>query len=131
MVAVIPLIPTASQTLQVALNQQNCTINVYQKTTGLFVDVLLNGSLVIGGVICHDRNLIVRDTYLGFIGDLAFIDTQGTDDPVYTDLGTRWVLDYLTPTDLVTPAVTVPYWVPMQIPAGDILPGMPLNITIT
>jgi hypothetical protein len=131
MVAVIPLIATPSQTLAVLLNQQSCSINVYQKSTGLFVDLTLNGNLLIGGVVCHDRTLIVRDTYLGFVGDLAFIDTQGTDDPSYTNLGTRWVLDYLTPTDIATPSVSVPYWVPRQNFGNNTPPGMPLSVTIT
>ena len=46
------------------------------------------------------RNRIVRDTYLGFLGDLAFFDLQGEDDPYYTGLGDRWVLGYLTTADL-------------------------------
>jgi hypothetical protein len=39
----------------------------------------------------------VRDLYLGFSGDLFFADTQGTNDPYYTDLGTRYLLVYVTP----------------------------------
>lgn len=47
-------------------------------------------------------NLIVRSAYLGFIGDLAFIDTQGTSDPIYAGLGTRFQLVYLFPVDVAT-----------------------------
>jgi hypothetical protein len=43
---------------------------------------------------------MVRETYLGFIGDLSFTDTQGTSDPVYTGLGSRFVLLYLEASDL-------------------------------
>jgi hypothetical protein len=39
---------------------------------------------------------------VGFIGDLIFIDTQGTSDPNYTGLGSRFLLAYLSPTDLAT-----------------------------
>ena len=49
---------------------------------------------------CEDRNRIVRDLYLGFVGDLCFMDTQGTTDPVSPGLGLRYVLVYLDAFDL-------------------------------
>ncbi len=75
-------------------------LNVYQFAYGLFVDVYLGPTLVIGGVICENRNRIVRSAYLGFVGDLAFVDSQGSEDPVYTGLGGRWQLVYLEEADL-------------------------------
>ena len=99
---IVPLIPTPSQTLTIQLSNQPCTISVRQLSTGLFVDLYVNDKPIITSVIGQDRNRIVRDLYLGFIGDLAFFDTQGTDDPVWTGLGTRWILGYLTGTDLTS-----------------------------
>jgi hypothetical protein len=64
----------------------------------LFIDVGINGKLIIGGVIAHDRCKIVRDPYLGFIGDLAFWDSQGTQDPDWTGLNSRYYLGYFYPT---------------------------------
>ncbi len=92
---IIPVQAVPSQTLTVQLAGQRTRINIYTKTTGMFVDVYVNDVLIIGGVIAQDRNVIVRDAYLGFIGDLGFYDTQGTDDPVYTGLGARWQFAYL------------------------------------
>jgi len=97
---VVQLQSVPSQTIQIQLGGQNCAINVYQLSTGLFVDLYVAGVLIIGGVIGQDRNRIVRDLYLGFVGDLSFIDTQGTDDPSYTGLGARWQLCYLDTFDL-------------------------------
>ena len=97
---IIPLQPTASQTVSVQLAGQNCQINIYQKSTGLYCDLYVNGVLIIGGVICQNRNRIVRDLYLGFIGDLIFIDTQSNTDPVYSGLGAQYVLAYLELKDL-------------------------------
>ena len=97
---VVPLQPVPSQTVSVNLNNQACTINVYQKAFGMFCDLLVNDTLIIGGVICENANVIVRDAYLGFVGDIAFFDTQGTSDPSYTGLGSRWILVYLAPADL-------------------------------
>lgn len=92
---VVPLAAVPSQTLSVLLAQQSCRINVYAKTTGLFLDLYVNDGLIIGGVICQNTVLIVRDQYFGFAGDLAFFDLQGSTDPVYTGLGTRYILGYI------------------------------------
>lgn len=97
---VVPLQPTASQSVTVTLNNQACTINVRQTSTGLYLDLYVNNELIIGGVLCENLNVIVRDAYLGFIGDLAFYDTQGDTAPVYTGLGSRYVLEYFAPSEL-------------------------------
>jgi hypothetical protein len=97
---VIPLQPLPNQTLQVQVADQACTLNVYQQAYGLYVDVLLDGAVVIAGVIAENLNRIVRNAYLGLDGDFCFLDTQGSDDPIYTGLGTRWQLLYLAEADL-------------------------------
>lgn len=105
---VIPLTEAPAQTLNANLGGQSCTIRVYTKSVNvpyqppgtiptdppayqnvgpLFLDLsvvpFLGGDLapVVRGVICHHACRIVRDEYLGFTGDLAFYDLQGTDDP--------------------------------------------------
>lgn len=97
---IIPLQPVPSQKISVVLANQNCQITIYTLTTGLFVDLYVNNALIIGGVICQNLNRIVRSVYLGFIGDLGFIDNQGADDPVYTGLGSRFSFAYLEDVDL-------------------------------
>ena len=98
---IVPLQPLPSQTVNALLNNQATTLNVYQKNAlGLYVDVLLNNALIIGGVIALNLNVIIRNAYLGYVGDFAFIDTQGATDPVYTGLGSRYVLGYFAPSEL-------------------------------
>lgn len=94
---VVPLQAVSSQTLSVTLSGQACKINVYQKSTGLYVDLYVNDKLIVGGVIGLNGVPIVGDTYFGFTGDLGFIDTQGTDDPDSSGLGSRWLLVYAQP----------------------------------
>jgi hypothetical protein len=94
---IIPLQAVPNQTVNVSLGKQACSLHVYQKAFGLFMDVYANGSLIIGGVICENANRIVRDAYLGFVGDLAFWDLQGASDPDYTGLGGRFLLFYNGP----------------------------------
>lgn len=95
----IPLQPIPNQTLNVGLGGQNCKLNVFQKGVHLFMDVYVNNGLIVAGALCLDRNRIVRSAYLGFISDLIFVDTQGTSDPDYTGLGSRYQLLYLEATD--------------------------------
>jgi hypothetical protein len=93
----VPVLAVPSQTLTITLGGQACTIAIYQKSTGLFLDLAVSNTPIISGVLCLHTVLIVRDAYLGFIGDLAFLDQQAADDPVYTGLGSRWVLGYMQP----------------------------------
>ena len=93
----ISLSARPSQVLACSLAGQRCGIDLRQKTTGLFLSLYVNDALVVGGVVCVNGELIVRDAYLGFAGDLVFYDMQGADDPFYTGLGTRWILAYIEP----------------------------------
>lgn len=97
---VIPTLVLPNQQIQSQINGQATTLNVYQLAYGLFMDVYVNSTLIIAGVICQNLNRIVRDTYLGFLGDFVWVDLEGSDDPVYTGLGTRFQLVYLTPDEL-------------------------------
>jgi hypothetical protein len=99
----IPLQPVPSQTLNVSLASQACQIAVYQKTTGLYLDLSVAQRPIISCVLCRNRVLLVRQAYLGFLGDLSFIDTQGNADPVYSGLGTRYLLSYLVPSETGSP----------------------------
>ena len=98
---IVPLTATPAQTVAVSLAGQACQLNVYQKRTGLYFDIFLAGDLVLAGVLCLQANLLVRSLYLGFLGDLAFFDVSGADeDPVYSGLGSQWVLVYLSPSEV-------------------------------
>lgn len=92
---VVPLLATPSQILQSSLGGQAVKLAIYQKLLGMYMDVYVDDALIIGGVLCENENRIVRSIYLGFVGDLMFYDTQGSDDPTYSTLGTRFVLLYL------------------------------------
>lgn len=99
---IVPLQASPNQNVNVTLAAQPVMLHIYQLDAGgLFVDLYVNSSLIIGGVIAENLNRIVRNAYLGFIGDFMFLDQQGTDDPVWTGLGSRWVLVYLEAADVV------------------------------
>ena len=97
---IIPLRPVPSQTLMAPLAGQLAQIDIYQLAYGLHLDLYVSNVLLLAGALCQDRNLIVRSPYIGFAGDLCFVDTQGTDDPTYEGLGTRFGLAYIEASEI-------------------------------
>ena len=101
----VPLQAVPSQIVTAALNNQTCQIEVVQLTTGLFLTLSVSNEVIISDVLCENLNRIVRDTYLGFSGDLFFVDTQGQDDPDFTGLADRYALMYIDPAEIAAGAV--------------------------
>lgn len=105
---IVPTQATPSQTLATSLANQNVRLNIYQRFFGLFMDVLVNETRVIGGVVCRNLDLIVRDAYLGFSGDFVWLDNEGVNDPIYTGLGSRFSLCYVTAAEVARRAAGIP-----------------------
>lgn len=97
---IIPTDPVQSRTFSIQLADQSCFIKLYQKSTGMFFDLSVAGVPKVQGKIIRNRVKLVRQPYLGFSGDIAFMDTVGNDDPDYTGLGSRFLMMYLEASDL-------------------------------
>lgn len=97
---VVPLIAVSAQRLSIVLAGQACDLAVYQKSTGLYLDLAVSNVPLLYGVQCLNGTRLVLDAYHGFIGDFAFYDMQGNSDPVSTGLGDRYILAYLELSDL-------------------------------
>lgn len=93
---VVPLQAVPNQTVAINLSNQAIILNVYDKQGSLYVDVFVSNAPIVVGVVAKYANKIVRDAYLGFIGDFAFFDLVGEDDPTYDQIGSRYFLAYLT-----------------------------------
>jgi uncharacterized protein DUF6983 len=100
---IVPVRAVPNQTLSILLANQLCQLTLKTRFYGLFMDVSVNDAPIVQGVICQNWNRIVRSAYRGFVGDFAFWDTQGSADPVYTDLGSRYLLYYLEKSNLPGP----------------------------
>lgn len=113
----VPLSALESQTLQILLNGQQCALSVYTKTGYELTDAIeletviqiIYFDLTVNGVdITNTQNcvnlarLLLNRQYLDVVGDFVFIDTQGSEDPQWQGLGTRWVLVYLDADDIAT-----------------------------
>lgn len=101
---IIPLQAVPAQIVNVVLSGQVCQFVLQQKFYGMFCDIYVNNTLIVGGVICQNRNRIKRYGYLDFVGDVFFIDTQGELDPYYTGIGTdgRYKFCYVDAVELAT-----------------------------
>lgn len=98
---IVPLQAIPAQHILTTLDGgQLVQLKLYTRRYGMFMDVYVNGVLEIGAVICQNLNRIIRSQYLNksvdFAGDFLFFDMQGNSDPVYTGLGTRFQLYYVT-----------------------------------
>lgn len=93
-----------SQSFTVNLENISCTFKIHQRSSGLYMDLYANDNMVFSGVLCLNSTKLVRYDYLraetGFLGDLYFIDTLGTNAPEYSELGARYKLYYMTSSEL-------------------------------
>ena len=95
----IQIQPVPNQTVKTVVGGQNVQIALYQNGQGMFCDVNVNGIDVSVGTLALNFVPLAPANYNGMTGNLVLIDTQGTSDPDYTGLGTRWALVYLTAAD--------------------------------
>ncbi|MBD5607849.1 MAG: hypothetical protein HDQ93_03240, partial [Desulfovibrio sp.] len=64
-------------------------------TEHLYCDLAINKTNIFVGVICQDCVDLKLYRYWPFSGTLAFVDTQGEEDPNWRGLNDRWRLFYL------------------------------------
>ena len=104
MANLVPTLAVPSQKLKTTLNGQVVELAIYQLRYGMFMNVTIDGTLEIGAVVCQNRNRIIRSAYLnenvGFAGDFMWNDLEGSSDPYYTGLRTRYQLLYLSEAEL-------------------------------
>lgn len=97
----ISLSQEKEQTINVTLAEQRCVMRLVQRDSGIYIDLTVNDIVILQGVPCWYANKIVRYSYLGFVGDLVFLDNEGQSDPQWDGLGKRYPFYYLEESDLV------------------------------
>lgn len=90
----IPLAPLPNQAFNVVLDDQDCTIRLYQKEDSLYLDLRVGGRPVRSGAICQNGPDILQSPSPYFKGSLHFFDTSGNCAPNWRELGTRHRLLY-------------------------------------
>lgn len=97
----VPLIPIASQTLEIILDNQEVTLSVYQRNERLFADITVGIQPVLVGAICVNLQAINTFKSPYFTGKLLFVDTLGNEAPYYTGLGSRFELVFVSAAEIV------------------------------
>lgn len=97
----VPLAATPSQTFSVVLGNQSCEISLRQNGANMYFDLRSDGADIVRSRIVRNKQLLLLDAkYRKFRGQFMFVDTLGDTQPEYSELGTRYLLYYLAPTDL-------------------------------
>lgn len=91
---IIPLAPVPSQKILVTLNGQNCTLILRSLAGKQYLSLSVDSNPVFYNTLIVDRIPLKKYDYLPFVGDLASVDTQGTEDPDYQQWNTRFQLVY-------------------------------------
>ncbi|UPQ70530.1 phage baseplate plug family protein [Kluyvera ascorbata] len=97
----ISIEPKKSQSLSITLAGQLCIIRLIQRESFIYMDLTVNGNPIMQGVPCLYGNKMVGYAYLGFKGDMVFIDNDGQSDPSYEGLGSRYILYYIEESEIV------------------------------
>lgn len=99
----IPLAASPNQSCMVTLDDQDCTIAVYQRNRNTYLDLYVDDTAVRTGAVCLPATGIVGNVTC-FTGELVIVDTGSQPDnqqmPQWSGLGTRWKLYYLSTSEL-------------------------------
>ena len=96
---VLPLITYPNQELQIILENQDCTIKVYERSRYTFMDLSVGDSYIRRGQLCVPYAPILSEP-CNFTGNFYVIDTDAPEfeqePPEYQEWNKRWFLIYLT-----------------------------------
>jgi hypothetical protein len=86
-----------SQEFRVVLNDQYCTIWLYQRGRRLYMDLWSGEHAVCKGTVCQEGADVLQSGSPWFKGTLHFHDFEGKAPPGWEGLESRWVLLYVPP----------------------------------
>ncbi len=99
----IPIRSIPGQMFLVVLNGQNCYFKILSRRGHLFCGLTIDETPVFDGMVCRDRLPLKQSRVQPLIGNVAFFDTEGEEDPRWKGLGTRFRFVYFTD-DVTLPA---------------------------
>lgn len=96
----IPLSSFPNSGFKVLLDNQECTIALYQKGLRMYMDLYVGTQDVSLGAVCLNAQMIVQVAQNAFTGNFMFVDLEGDKAPQWDGLGTRYILLYFTKSEL-------------------------------
>lgn len=91
----IPIQALPDQVFYIDLAGQECEIHVFLRGYYMYMDLKVDDVDIFKGQICLNNVDMVQYRNMNFVGNLRFLDTQGSEDPYYSGFGERWVLVYV------------------------------------
>ena len=98
-----------AQTFQVLLDEQACTISIYQRDERLYLDLSVGEEVVANGCVCLERLDIIQYKAVDFSGHLYFYDTMGHTDPQWDGLEDRYIFIYISEDEEIPEILTADY----------------------
>lgn len=95
----VPLIATPNQELAIELEEQDCTIQVRQLGNYTYLTLWIDSTLIVENAICMPGVAILQGYVHGFRGNFVLVDSSDPNNQQlsnYTELGSRFILLYLT-----------------------------------
>lgn len=96
MIKEIPLSAEPSKIYKCILNDQECTIKLYQKGRNMFFDLQVGAKYICTGAVCLNLVPVVQVSSPDFTGNFVFTDILGDTTPQYDGLNSRYFLVYYT-----------------------------------
>lgn len=96
MILEIPLSAEPSKIYKCILNNQECTLKLYQKGRNMFLDLQVGAEYICTGAVCLNLVPAVQVSSPDFSGNLVFVDILGDTPPQYEGLNSRYFLVYYT-----------------------------------
>ena len=94
MIYQIPLQAVPVQKAAFTLGGQEITVSLLPRLGRLYATVFADGLPVVRERICRHAVPLANEAYCPLNGELFFIDTAGSSDPVWQELGSRFILVY-------------------------------------
>jgi hypothetical protein len=88
----IPLKSLPNQTFSTLVNNQQLTIDLYQRNEYLFCNIYLNATLIVDAMKCN--NAVYLNQYPTLLKGYLFFYTNSKEEPTYLTLGTDAHLFY-------------------------------------
>ena len=80
----------------------------------IYCDLSINDIVIWSGVPCLNGVSIKSSSYIPFSGNLIFFDNQKNSDPTYDQLGTRYLLTFISATADPATSTSFMQFVPLQ-----------------
>lgn len=101
MITRIPLQPITNQEFVIMLEQRDWNIRLIQRLNRMYLSLWIDNIEIWSGSICRDRLPFVQSKTQNVTGNLVFVDMEGTSDPTYEGLGSRYKLFYFTDDEIL------------------------------